>query len=372
MKNEIFGFLKLGLTLLMMVCAQGCSAPTSTSAVVDSEGDIDTPSAQVSVPKIPTKSCTMNGIAYQCVTISYGEHTLQNYELWLPNTVHISGDRPLVVYFHGGGYYAGDKVDAYLKPAAPQEVKTYDANSAMPELLQLGYAVATVNYRLVDDFPFVYDQMEFPVQFQDAAWAVQDLRMRAAHYDYNTTKVAFTGVSAGGGLSLWLAFHDDLINFGSVEIREKFSSKADCVAVRDTQTTIHISEIGALLGPTYEVGYGISTMFGFTAAEYAANPALYEEAYGSSMSNSSAIHHLNENDATVRVMLSYVLDYGTINIHAAEFGRYLAEGNPVNVKNQYGRKSLFELGMSYTLKTKQAPLAQKNNMINHINSCFSK
>ncbi len=371
MKNRILSLAMFGFVLVLIISFQNCSAPSSNSVAADSANGTGGATDENNVEKIPTTTCSMNGVNYQCVTISYGQHSLQNYELWLPNGPHASGDRPLVIYFHGGGYYAGDKVDAYLKPAVPQDVKTYDAYSAMPELLNLGYAVATVNYRLVDENPFVVGEMEFPLQFQDAAWAVQDLRMRAEHYNYNSAKVALTGVSAGGGLSLWLAFHDDLKNSASVEAREKFSTKVNCVAVRDTQTTIHVSEIQSFLGPNYEIGHGISTMFGFTPEQYTAEPVLAEQTYGASMSEASAIKHLNEDDVSIKVMLSYVLDYGTVNIHAAEFGKYLAEGSPLSVKNKYGRKSLSELGISYTLRIKQAQLAQKNNMISHINSCFA-
>lgn len=309
--------------------------------------------------KVPTKTCTLNRINYQCATISYGAHHLQNYDLWLPNKPHISKDRPLVVFIHGGGFYTGDKADAFRSRA-----------SGALELLNLGYAVATINYRLVDEHPFIWGQTTFPPQFHDAASAIQDLRMRASHYQYNPAKVALTGVSAGGALSLWLAFHDDLQNIYSPVFRERFSTKSQCVAVRDTQTTINLGEIYSLLGPGYKLGHGIPTMFGIVPEQYMQDPIIHQEVYGYYMSDASAIQHLSPDDRNINVMLSYGLGYGSVDIHAAEFGAYFAEGRPWTVKRQWGRQSLKELGIPYVLKVSQSADQHRMNMISHINNCF--
>ena len=211
--------------LLMSMSFQNC-APVGGSASVESSptngGSLDAedpvqPIGQIE--KIETKSCLLNNVTYPCVTISYGSHSLQDYELWLPNKPHVSGDRPLVMYVHGGGYWKGDRIDAY------------NDTSGMAELLDLGYAFATVNYRLSGEFPYEKDVTgKYPAEMQDAANALQDLRMRASHYGYSPEKIALTGVSAGDGISLWLAFHDDLKDDLSANARDHYSRHLACAA----------------------------------------------------------------------------------------------------------------------------------------------
>ncbi len=371
MLKTISSFCAFALLAGSIVLYQNCGSPSSSATQNQDASSNDDPVDTDGVTQIATKDCILNSITYQCVTISYGAHALQAYDLWLPNNPHVSGDRPLVVYIHGGGYYTGDKVDAYPAPTNPPSTYSYDKNTGMPELLNAGYAFATVGYRLVDDFPFV-DGLLYPVQISDSAAALQDLRLRATHYGYNPSKVALTGVSAGAAISLWLAFHDDLIKATSSVPREKYSTRVNCVAVRDGQSTINMSEILGLLGSSYSMGHGIPTMFGFTEESYNANPTQSLLTYGDDMNIASPITHLSADDANVKVMLSYLLDYGVVpaNIHAPEFGKYLALGSPSALATQFGRRSLSSLGIVYTLRVKQGAVLHKNNMINHINSCF--
>ena len=41
------------------------------------------------------------------ITLSYGTHSAQALDLYLPDAAHF----PVFVYFHGGGLEAGDKRD---------------------------------------------------------------------------------------------------------------------------------------------------------------------------------------------------------------------------------------------------------------------
>jgi acetyl esterase/lipase len=92
---------------------------------------------------------------------------------------------PLMVYVHGGGWDAGSR--------------SLDADSAAPEalaaqrLLEHGYAVATVDYRLTG-------VAQSPAQVIDVADAVRWLQQRAGQWQIDANRVGLWGASAGGHL----------------------------------------------------------------------------------------------------------------------------------------------------------------------------
>ncbi|WP_312864121.1 alpha/beta hydrolase [Saccharopolyspora phatthalungensis] len=92
---------------------------------------------------------------------------------------------PLIVYVHGGGWDAGGR--------------TLDADLAAPEaqvaqrLLERGYAVATVDYRLSG-------VAHYPAQVIDVADAVRWLQQRAETWQLDPGRVGLWGASAGGQL----------------------------------------------------------------------------------------------------------------------------------------------------------------------------
>lgn len=355
--SKIFGYVTL---LLLSVFLQNCAPSGNYEVPSDASGsqDNDQTATDTPIEKIPTKDCILNSTTtYQCVVISYGDHVLQDYELWLPNKPHASGDRPLVVYTHGGGYWKGDRDDAYNK------------TSGMAEFLELGYAFATTSYRLSGEFPYKKDITgKYPAEMRDVGTALQDLQMRAAHYGYNPNKIALTGVSAGGGISLWLAFHDDLKDLSSASARDHFTTRAKCVALSDTQTTLNIAEVTSLLADTYVLDVGIPGIYGFTPEAYLLNPALYQQEFAASMQEASPISHISADD-DVNLLLTYMMDYNSGNIHSPEFGDYFTKGTPATVALDYGRTSLLKLNKPSVLKANQQT-KNKTNIINHIKGCF--
>lgn len=99
------------------------------------------------------------------------------FDLWLP-----PGGRaphPLVIFIHGGGFVGGDK---------------RDIGSKVPALLQAGFAVASVNYRLSGE-------ATFPAAAHDAKAAVRHLRAEARNYGIDPGRFAVWGESAGANLA---------------------------------------------------------------------------------------------------------------------------------------------------------------------------
>jgi len=101
----------------------------------------------------------------------------QKLDLYLPKG---SGPFPVVLIVHGGAFLFGDKADEPSKPGT-------DA------LLEHGYAVANLNYRLSGE-------AKAPAQIQDIKTAVRWLRAHAKEYNLNPDKFGAWGASAGGNL----------------------------------------------------------------------------------------------------------------------------------------------------------------------------
>jgi acetyl esterase/lipase len=102
----------------------------------------------------------------------------QKLDIYLPAG---NGPVPVVVVIHGGGFMVGDK-----------------ANPALgDELLNAGYAVASVNYRLAAE-------ATYPAQIQDVKAAVRFLRANAAKYNLDPQRFAAFGQSAGANLAATL------------------------------------------------------------------------------------------------------------------------------------------------------------------------
>ncbi len=84
---------------------------------------------------------------------------------------------PLLLWVHGGAWRSGSR-----------------ANPPLAFLIEQGYAVASVDYRLSP-------VARFPAQIHDLKAAVRFLRARQSEYGYESRRVAVLGSSAGGHLA---------------------------------------------------------------------------------------------------------------------------------------------------------------------------
>lgn len=105
---------------------------------------------------------------------------------------------PLIVYVHGGAWRAGTKDDV---PIAP--------------LLDHGFAIASVDYRLSTQAPF-------PAQIHDIKAAIRFLRAKASLFHLNTDKIAIIGSSAGGHLAALVG-----VTNGHTELEGKIGEHLD-------------------------------------------------------------------------------------------------------------------------------------------------
>ena len=124
--------------------------------------------------------------------VKYGEeHERQRFDLYLAPRKDDDAPNPLAIYIHGGGFRGGTK-----KGVAKGAIDAYHA---------AGISVAAIEYRLSDVGPY-------PIMMHDAARCLQTIRHRADEWHIDPERIGCYGGSAGAGISLWLAFHDDLAN----------------------------------------------------------------------------------------------------------------------------------------------------------------
>jgi len=129
--------------------------------------------------------------------VHYGNYDRNAFDLYLPNSDN--GKHPLVVYFHGGGFTQGDK--ARIKGELP----------IAQHLLDNGIAYASVNYRYLKN----NDSLGVQQCIHDAVRFIQYIRYHASEYAIDSSRIACYGESAGAGISLYLAFHDNLADVSS-------------------------------------------------------------------------------------------------------------------------------------------------------------
>jgi acetyl esterase len=145
--------------------------------------------------------------------VAYGPHPRHVLDLWKAKA---DVPTPLVIFIHGGGFRAGSK----------EQVSAGLIRGCLAE----GISVASINYRLTNVAPF-------PAPMHDGARAVQFLRSKAAEYNLDPKRFGATGGSAGAGISLWLAFHDDLARPDAEDPVERESTRLSCVLATNGQSS---------------------------------------------------------------------------------------------------------------------------------------
>ena len=142
---------------------------------------------------------------------AYGPAEKQRFDLWQAKS---DQPTPLILFIHGGGFRGGDK-------------RGINAG-VLRQALEAGISYASLNYRLTPE-------ITQPQPFLDCARALQTIRHHAAEWNLDPTRIASTGGSAGAGISLWLAFHDDLAEPDAEDPIARQSTRLTCAAVSNGQ-----------------------------------------------------------------------------------------------------------------------------------------
>jgi acetyl esterase/lipase len=231
----------------------------------------------------------------------YGPHERNVIDLWKAKS---DKPTPLVIYIHGGGFRAGDK-------------STLDGD-LLAKLLDAGISVAAINYRLSQHAPF-------PAPMLDGGRAVQFARSKAKDWNIDKARVGATGGSAGAGISLWLAFKDDLADPKSEDPIARESTRLSCAAVLGAQSSYDPRWIQKTIGGKAHEHPALVPFYGLKEDELDTPKAhrLYEEA--------SPINYVSKDDPPV--FLFYNEPKGPLpadakpgqGIHHPKFGDALKE-----------------------------------------------
>ena len=234
--------------------------------------------------------------------VKYGPHPTKNLlDFW---QAPAKQPTPLLVAIHGGGFSQG--------------VRGVRAD-VLDDCLKSGISVAAISYRLTE-------QAIAPACFHDSARAVQFLRHKAEEWNVDPKRVAAAGPSAGGGISLWLAFHDDLADAKSGDPVLRQSTRLTCAVGFNAQTSYDPRFIRTLF-PEHDVYkiQNLAYLFRVNLDDVDKLPAeklkLFEEV--------SPLNHLTKDDPPV--LLSYKSDFDArvttagIGIHHPRFGKALKE-----------------------------------------------
>jgi acetyl esterase/lipase len=228
-------------------------------------------------PNQATKRESTNGLAPPQTDYKYGDHPLQAFDIWLAESKD-GKPTPLAIFIHGGGFRGGDKRSANPRP-----------------YLAAGISFASMNYRLTSKGEFPY-----PTAMQDAALGLQTIRSKAAGWNLDPKRIACFGGSAGAGISLWLAFHDDLADPESDDPIARQSTRIIAAATSNGQSTYDLRTFRKWFGvPTLKPHGAMVDFYGVKS------PADWEsERVLSLMADASPITHLDADD-TVPVFMTY-------------------------------------------------------------------
>ncbi len=151
--------------------------------------------------------------------------------------------------------------------------------------LENGVAFAALNYRLSDVGPY-------PLMMNDAARGLQTIRHRAAEWNIDPKRIVCYGGSAGAGISLWLAFHDDLADPDSEDPIARQSTRILAAGTMNGQSTYDIHTFREWFGvPDLPIG---SALFPFYDVD--TNDDLGSESIKMLMRDASPITHLSGDD----------------------------------------------------------------------------
>ncbi|MBX9770260.1 MAG: alpha/beta hydrolase [Candidatus Obscuribacterales bacterium] len=148
---------------------------------------------QVSVPAAPVQSTytQFKDLRY----LQGSKSSAHLLDLYVPKSAKPKSGFPLIVQVHGGAWTQGDKSSVIL----------------LPEFIKAGFAVASINYRLLPE-------ARFPAQVHDVKAAIRFLRSSAKVYGTDAQMIGAIGGSSGGQLvALAAASH------GSPELESKAS-----------------------------------------------------------------------------------------------------------------------------------------------------
>ena len=228
---------------------------------------------------------------------AYGPNQANVFDLWLAKS---DKPAPLLVFIHGGGFMGGAKKD-------------YNVN-LLKGCLQAGISFGAIEYRLSG-------VAKYPAQMHDCARALQYIRHNAAKWNLDPKRIASTGGSAGAGISLWLAFHDDMADAKAEDPVARESTRISCAIVTAAQCTYDPRQIKQIVPGNAFNHLALKQLHGLPQSfNWDKDPI--DEKLDAMLKDCSPITFLTKDDAPVYV-LHNVSNEKDGDIHHPNFGKHL-------------------------------------------------
>ncbi|MFL2938394.1 MAG: alpha/beta hydrolase fold domain-containing protein [Opitutales bacterium] len=230
--------------------------------------------------------------------VAYGPHQDMVLNFW---KIDSKKPTPLLVHIHGGGWLGGKKNE-----------------TTSPNQMRNGYSYASIDYRLAGT-------ELLPAAVHDAARAIQFLRTKAEEWNIDPKRIAVTGGSAGAASSMWLAYHDDLVDPKSKDPVLRQSSRVCGAIAMGGQTTLDPFLLEKKIGPACIRHPMIWKTVGAESHEHLMKDW---DKYKALSLECSPLTHVTEDDPPVWIRYGKPAPVPVIKgdgIHHAGFGRLLKE-----------------------------------------------
>ena len=212
--------------------------------------------------------------------VKYGPHERNVFDLWLPEGASRDKPVPVFVYFHGGGFVAGDKSKFNPTP-----------------YLAMGCAAVSSNYRFVNG-----EDVLAPIPMQDCARALQTLRHRSDDFGIDPSRVALSGGSAGAVIAMWIAYSDDMAEPKSDDPVRRQSTRVTCITPKAGPTNLDPAWIRENIGGSHEVHASMPIFYGVHDDDYSG------ETVKRLIADASVINHASADDPPSLIMYGGELD----------------------------------------------------------------
>jgi len=221
---------------------------------------------------------------------------------------------PVVIYFHGGGFVAGDKAKAAGWPVTRQ-------------CLDAGISVVGANYRFVR--PWQGEPgAPFPAPMLDGGRVIQFVRSRADEWSIDPERIALAGSSAGACMSIWLALHDDLARTEADDPIARLSTRVRCVIAYGGQTVLDPKTILEHIGGNPGIHPSLEPFFDVSSIDELDLPEKRKM-----IAEASAINHADPSDPPLQLRYGSRIDDVPLpptasigaSIHHPMFGKLLQD-----------------------------------------------
>lgn len=182
------------------------------------------------VEEVQPKPVRPGVVAYGNLDYGGNGNDRQMLDLYIPTAA--KGPLPVIVWFYGGGWLAGDKSGLWDEPR-------YTGS---------GYAVVGANYRYSS-------QAVFPAQIEDCKAVIRFLRAQAKKYNLDAAHIGVWGISAGGHLAALLGASNGVKDLeGAVGKNPEQSSDVQAVVDISGPADLTLSnQPNEILGPIYSL-----------------------------------------------------------------------------------------------------------------------